>query len=283
MPARFFLPELPSQGQVVVDGDLAHHLAHVLRARPGLEVLLADGRGGRAEATVQAIDRHTVRLLVAATNRVPPPPFRLHVAFAPPRLQRAEWLFEHGTEVGIDVFHPLWTARTRPQGERPERWQRIVRAAAGQCDRDWLPEVRPARELAALFADPALPAARFLAAPGAPPLATLAPRDADVLLLVGPEGGFAADEQAAALGAGFCSAGLTRHVLRSAARGPPWGTRAVACEPATVDAYWAPYSSSTPFEVRKPDPVKPGAIISAWTIVVWPTRLGAFGTRKGQL
>lgn len=215
MPARFFLPSLPTAGTATVDGDLAHHLAHVLRARPGTELLLADGRGGSAPATVAAVDRRGVTLHVAPARTAPPPAYRVHVAFAPPRLQRAEWLFEHGTEVGIDVFWPLWTARTRPQGERPERWQRIVRAAAGQCDRDWLPVVQPARELHELLAEPTLPAARFLAQPAAPPLLGQAPRDADLLLLIGPEGGFTADERQATLGAGFRPAGLGDHVLRT--------------------------------------------------------------------
>lgn len=215
MPARFFLPSLPPPGVTTVDGDLAHHLAHVLRVRPGEVVVLADGRGSRAAATIRSADRRSVRLEVEPPQTVPPPPRRVQVAFAPPRLARAEWLFEHGTEVGIDVFQPLWTARTRPQGERAERWQRIVRAAAGQCDRDWLPELRPAQELHELLAATDLPAARFVAAPGAAPLARLAPGAADVQLLVGPEGGFDADELQAAIGAGFVPAGLGPHVLRT--------------------------------------------------------------------
>jgi 16S rRNA (uracil1498-N3)-methyltransferase len=139
----------------------------------------------------------------------------VHVAFAPPKLTRAEWLFEHGTEAGVSVFHPLWTSRTRPQGERADRWSRIVRAAAGQCDRDWLPDVRPLRELETFLADPALPAARFVADAGAPPLGELAPRQGEVLLLVGPEGGFTPAEQHAAAAAGFVPAGLGPHTLRT--------------------------------------------------------------------
>ncbi|MBL9078613.1 MAG: 16S rRNA (uracil(1498)-N(3))-methyltransferase [Planctomycetes bacterium] len=215
MPARFFVQPLPPAGPATVDGDLAHHLAHVLRARPGDSLRLADGRGGSAMATVTAVRRHAVDLEVDASVQAAAVGSGVQIAFAPPRLQRAEWLFEHGTEVGIDVFHPLWTARTRPQGERLERWQRIVRAAAGQCDRDWLPTIAPPRELAAFLRDAALPAARFVATPGAPPLPALAPATGDVLVLIGPEGGFAADEAEAAQAAGFVAAGLAPHVLRT--------------------------------------------------------------------
>ncbi len=215
MPARFFLPTLPPAGEATLDGDLAHHLAHVLRVRPGARLRLGDGCGSSALATILAVDRRRVRVAVAQAVQAPPPGQRLHVAFAPPRLARAEWLFEHGTEVGIDVFHPLWTARTRPQGERPERWQRIVQAAAGQCDRDWLPAIQPTRELALFLADPALPPVRYLTQPGAPPLATSAATSGDLVVLVGPEGGFADDECAAALAAGFAPVGLGPFVLRT--------------------------------------------------------------------
>ena len=214
MPARFFLPMLPEPGDTAVDGELAHHLATVLRARPGAELRVGDGRGGTADAHVVAVERRRVHLRIARVHRTPPPTRRVHVAFAPPRLARAEWLFEHGTEVGVDVFWPLWTARTRPQGERLDRWQRIVRAAAGQCDRDWLPEVQPARELGAFLGGP-LPPARFVGAPGAPPLGEAADAAGDVVVLVGPEGGFADGERDAVAAAGFVPAGLGPHVLRT--------------------------------------------------------------------
>ena len=215
MPPRHFLPSLPPPGPAEVDGDLGHHLGRVLRVRPGEVVRLGDGLGGLASAVVVAVQRDRVTLQVGESRHVPQPACRVHVAFAPPRLQRAEWLFEHGTEVGIGVFHPLWTERTRPQGERAERWARIARAAASQSDRDWLPAIRRAREFAEFLADPALPAARFVASAGAPPLLEEAPRHGDLLLLVGPEGGFTAEEAGTAAAAGFVSAGLGPHTLRT--------------------------------------------------------------------
>src|SRR5262245_21154237 len=160
MAQRYFMPSLPPPGPTTVTGDLAHHLGRVLRVVPGTPIVLGDGQGGTAAATVRTIGLTSLELEVErALHR--PQPRRVEAAFAPPRLSRAEWLFEHGTEVGITAFHPLWTQRTRPQGERPERWLRIVRAAAGQCDRDWLPEVHAGCELADFLRDQSLPRRRF--------------------------------------------------------------------------------------------------------------------------
>lgn len=217
MAHRYLVPTLPAEGPTTVDGDLAHHLGRVLRSRPGDSVRLGDGRGGTAEAEVTAVQRDRVQLLVRRVHHEGPPRPRLWLAFAPPRQQRSEWLFEHGTEVGIAVFQPLWTERTRPQGERPERWNKVVRAAAGQCDRAWLPEVLPAVELAAFLQRTDLPVLRWIATAGAPPLDANAVGSAggDVVLLVGPEGGFSAAEAEAAAAASFQPCGLGPHILRA--------------------------------------------------------------------
>ena len=214
MAQRYFLPSLPAPGPATVTGDLAHHLGRVLRVLPGTPLVLGDGQGGTAEATVRSVGRTAVELEVEAAVRRPQPRC-VEVAFAPPRLSRAEWLFEHGTEVGITAFRPLWTTRTRPQGERPERWLRIVRAAAGQCDRDWLPEVHAGCEFADFLRDETLPRRRFLASAGAPPLLDAKLNADAVLLLVGPEGGFTDEETEGARAAGFEPRGLGPHTLRT--------------------------------------------------------------------
>lgn len=215
MAHRYFVDALPGPGPWPLPATVAHHLGVVLRVRAGELIALGDGRGGQATAVVQRVGRDGVLVDVVARETAPPPARSVHVAFAPPRMQRAEWLFEHGTELGIAGFHPLWTERTRPQGEKPERWKRIVLAAAGQCDRAWLPSIEPAVELAQFLTRPDLPVRRFLAAGGAPPIA---PADADApatLVLVGPEGGFTAAESAAIAAAGFAPRGLGPHTLRT--------------------------------------------------------------------
>ncbi len=216
MANRYFVPELPAPGACTLDGELAHHLLRVLRVRPGARVVLGDGKGGTALATVARAGGGEVVCEVEPSRMQAPPAPRLTVAFAVPRLARAEWLLEHGTEVGIAVFQPLATVRSRPQRERPERWRRIVRGAAGQCDRAWLPEVLPCRELADWLAAP-LPPSRWVGDGDA--VRTLGDGDdrsaADGALLVGPEGGFADEERDAIRAAGFAPRRFGAHVLRT--------------------------------------------------------------------
>ncbi len=215
MANRYFVATLPEPGAATVEGDLAHHLGRVLRVRTGDSVRLGDGRGHTALATVTAIGKQSIALLVEPPVVEAAPALAVTLAFAVPKLARAEWLLEHGTELGVMAFQPLWTERTRPQGERPERWQRIVHAAAGQCDRAFLPAVLPALELAAWMATPAVPSQRLLASATGARGAVGLPTRGEVVLLVGPEGGFSADELARIAAAGFLPRRRGPHVLRT--------------------------------------------------------------------
>ncbi len=214
MANRYFVPVLPAPGPSSVDGELAHHLGRVLRVQPGETIRLGDGAGGTAECAVRTVHKQRIELDVLAIRSEPAARPRVLLAFAPPKLQRAEWLFEHGTEVGVAVFAPVWTERTRPHGERPERWQRIVAAAAGQCDRAWLPQLRTAADLPAFLQSSDLPRHRVLADAAGEPL-TAADSADEVCLLVGPEGGFSAAERQAAIAAGFQPRRFGPHVLRT--------------------------------------------------------------------
>jgi 16S rRNA (uracil1498-N3)-methyltransferase len=132
----------------------------------------------------------------------------LTLAFAPAKGDRPEWTVQKLTEVGVDRIIPLLAGRSVVQwdGERAnrqvERWRRIAREAAMQSRRAWLPEV------AALtpFATAAELPSAALAQPGggSPDLAL-------PTLLVGPEGGWTAEE----LSSGLPHIGLGPNILRA--------------------------------------------------------------------
>ena len=214
MARRYFVDSLPQQGGAILVGEVAHHLATVLRMRPGDDLVLCDGKGNECSATVERSGGGKVAIRASEARSVQPDSFRLHIAFAPPKWTRADWLFEHGTEAGVSVFWPLWTERTRPQGGRRDRWEKLVRSAAGQCDRAWLPEVREVTEFSDFLAAQELPTLRLLADGDGKPCPAAVPGNAAVLL-VGPEGGFTQAERAQAIASGFQPIGLGPHVLRT--------------------------------------------------------------------
>lgn len=181
--------------------------------RVGDELRLGDGRGGVARAVVTATGKRVLGIEVGPASQQAALAPALTLAFAVPRPSRADWLFEHATEIGVSTFQPVWTERSRPQGLRADRFRKVCAAAAGQCARAWLPEVHEPVELVAFLASD-LPTVRLLADQGGSSLAEADQPDAAVLL-VGPEGGFTASEREASLAAGFSSVRLARHILRT--------------------------------------------------------------------
>jgi len=198
---------------------VAHHVGTVLRARPGDGIVLFDGRGQQALAEITEVRRGRVTAIVEPAEIVHrEPELRLHLAVALPKGARADWLFEHGTEIGVAAFHPVLAERSaRRRSEAPERWRRIAAAAAGQCDRSLLPEVREPQSLEAFLRSCAageLPAARFVADGAGPPLEAVAAVGGAVLL-VGPEGGWTELELARIGEAGFGRRSLGPLTLRT--------------------------------------------------------------------
>lgn len=218
MANLYLLDDLPPAGELQLTGDVAHHLLRVLRRRPGDVVLLGDGRGRTASATVTYTARDRLQLHVEASVTHPPLRPAVRVAFACPRPARTDWLLEHGTEIGIAAFEPLWAERSRPQPLRTDRLQKILRAAAGQCARPHLPRLAEPQPLTGLLAAPG-DARLLLADPDGEAIdavaADPAPGADTFLLLVGPEGGLTDEERAAARGAGFRPVRFAAPILRT--------------------------------------------------------------------
>jgi 16S rRNA (uracil1498-N3)-methyltransferase len=213
MANLYLLDELPAPGEAALTGPVAHHLTRVLRVRAGDLVALSDGRGRVAEAEVVRTDRAGLVVCVGQPSTQPPVRPQVTLAFACPRQARADWLIEHATEVGVAVFQPLWTARSRPQSLRLDRWRKIARAAAGQSARAYEPQLRDPIELAPFLERP-LPMLRLLAdAGGGDGLRQGGAADAAVL--VGPEGGFTPAEKEQARASGFEPLHLGPHILRT--------------------------------------------------------------------
>lgn len=194
MARRYHVDPLPPAGRLVLPAEVAHHVARVMRGGVGDPICLFDGQGHECDGTIAAITGHGSRLEVSveigphrAAGREPRT--RITVAFPPPKGNREEWVFEHGTEIGIATFQPIVTARSvgSRRSNREERWRRLLAAATGQCDRGRIPRLSEPVDLDALLDDPNLPAERYVADLCGPPLGAATTESA--LLLVGPEGG----------------------------------------------------------------------------------------------
>ena len=189
----------------VLDGTDTHHLAHVLRLSDGETVTVTDGAGNwRACRFRQRGDGPALEPDGPVTAMARPAP-ELTVGFALVKRERTEWAVPKLTELGVDRIVVLRTARSvvRWDAQRAtaslERLRRVAREASMQSRRCWLPVV------AGICAPSDLRGAA-LAEPGGAPPSLDRPQ-----VLVGPEGGWAPEELAAAA----ATVSLGDQVLRS--------------------------------------------------------------------
>jgi 16S rRNA (uracil1498-N3)-methyltransferase len=217
MADRFYTNYPLAPGPVQIDGPEAHHLAAVCRLRPGDAVCLFNGDGHEYPAEVREVGKRSVVLVVQAVeapNRELP--FSLEIAAPLPKGDRAQFLIEKLTELGVTAFTPLQTARSvvHPRETKLDKLERYVIEASKQCGRNVLMKIGPLTTWANFVRREGLPERRIVAHPGEP--ANLSGRDtsADVVAAVGPEGGFTDDEVTLARAAGWAVTGLGPRILR---------------------------------------------------------------------
>lgn len=196
-------------GDMVVEGDEAHHGRSVLRLAVGDAVRLADGAGRAGAGVVRAVERHRVVVTMAQVEVLPDDPAALlTVAVAAPKGDRFTDLVRGLTELGVGVILPLACER----GERIpalDRAQRVAAEALKQCRRARLPRLGPVVEIPTLAGQSGprivLDRTGACAQPGA-----LTP----TVLIIGPEGGFTDSELGALRAGGVVAARLAGPVLR---------------------------------------------------------------------
>src|SRR4029077_18019338 len=142
----------------------------------------------------------------------------LDLVLAPALLKstKMDLIVEKATELGVHRFAPMTTEHVVGGAAHVERWQRIAVAAAKQSGRTRVPAIDPPAPLAAVVAQP-WPGVRLLPWEDEPArrLDELPSRAAAVIALIGPEGGFTADEVALARAHDLVPLTLGPRVLRA--------------------------------------------------------------------
>jgi len=211
--------ELLDEGATVrLDGPEGHHAADVQRLRVGEALLLGDGRGTVATATVTSVSKGSLTAALLTCRSWPAPRPALTVVQGIPKGERAELAVQAMTEVGVDTIVPWAAARSvaKWRDERPlERWRATAREAAKQARRPWLPTVTTAASTAAI-AKPSF--VLDAAAPARLSTVDLPPAE-EIVLVVGPEGGIAPEELALFVSAGATPVRLGDEVLRTSTAG----------------------------------------------------------------
>ncbi len=224
MAERFYTNCHLQPGRFVLEGPEARHLAAVRRFRPGDAVCLFNGDGHEYAARIEKIERRQVILeVVDVSSPQRELPLALEVAAPLPKADRAQFLVEKLTELGVASFVPLVSARSvvQPRETRLEKLRRYVVEASKQCGRNVLMSVEPMTEWPDYCRRTGSVGPKVFAHPGAHredaqplPDDARSVRGAHLCLAVGPEGGFTEEEVVLALAAGWRCVDLGPRILR---------------------------------------------------------------------
>ena len=217
MADRYYIDMDLGPGEFELTGPEAHHLAVVCRVRQGEEVFLFNGRGEQYLARVlQAAKRSVILNIETIEKPVREIGYRLEVAVALPKGDRADFLVEKLTELGVTRLIPLQTARSvvHPRDTKIERLQRQVIEASKQCGRNWLMEIGEMVRWTDFITSSDLPYLKLLSHPGESLHDVSNSNSGDVVVAIGPEGGFAEEEVAKACEAGWQKVSLGPRILR---------------------------------------------------------------------
>jgi 16S rRNA (uracil1498-N3)-methyltransferase len=209
---RFFAPALdPGDQSVTLPKDEAEHLTRVLRLGMGDTVSVFDGRGREFLARVSSVRRRDVQLqLLSRVDPAPEPSVPITLAQAVLKGEKMDDVVRDAVMLGVSALQPLVTKRTETtvaallRGARPERWRRVALASVKQSGRAMLPEIRTPLTLETFLEEPRPDESLMFVEPvaGDAPISLHALRGSrsprDAVILIGPEGGWAESERAAA-------------------------------------------------------------------------------------
>jgi 16S rRNA (uracil1498-N3)-methyltransferase len=228
---RFYCPlPLATGTNVCLPEGAARHAARVLRLRVGDSLTLFDGTGGEYGARIATIERDRVSVdLLEWRAAECESPLSITLAQALQAGEKMDLTVQKAVELGIARIVPLLARRSvvRLEGDRAarrvEHWRGVAVSACEQCGRNRVPEVAALEGLAHwLTRAPAAGTLRLMLAPGsARSLAMLAPPapGQPIELLIGAEGGLAAEEVELAVLAGFVAIRLGPRILRTETAG----------------------------------------------------------------
>ena len=231
MTRRRWIAERWDQTTATIAGPQAEHLARVLRAQPGMQTdVVAGGRVFHAQvaAVTLAGEKSEVRFnLTVELQADPALPVTLVLAIY--KFDRMEWAIEKATELGVAAIAPVIARRTEKHlaqaaEKRTERWRRIAHEASQQARRSDVPLIHDAVSLAHR-AGAASAATRIVLAEQertttlrhAIGEAIAAAKDEmpQLEIAIGPEGGWAPQEEALFDANGWRAASLGPRIVRA--------------------------------------------------------------------
>ena len=205
-----------------LDESAARHLTAVLRMAAGQQLILFNGLGGEFSAELVTAKKNKASVMVTDFSDCErESALQLHLGIGISRGERMDWVIQKATELGISQITPIFSNRCEVKltGERLKKrlkhWQQVAISACEQCQRNTVPTINPAIDLASWLSACQAGLKLVLHHRTEQRLADMTNSNHCIELLVGPEGGLDNVEIDQALASGFQAMALGPRVLRT--------------------------------------------------------------------
>jgi 16S rRNA (uracil1498-N3)-methyltransferase len=218
---------LATGARIALPENAGAHLVRVLRMREGDACVLFNGDGHDYDARLLAANKRGVEAEVIGVRSVDnESPLRIVLLQGIARGEKMDLILQKATELGVQAIAPVFADRTevRLDGERLEKrmahWRSVVVSACEQSGRARIPDVLAACGLAEAAAALAVDALRLTLDPqGDDRFETLAPTQSEIVIGIGPEGGWSQKDRDILRLHGFRGLRLGPRVLRTETAG----------------------------------------------------------------
>lgn len=220
-------PDNISEETVILTDEEAHHACIVMRLEAGESIMVVDGQGTGYQTTIEKIGKRRVECRV--TLRIPDfgePCHHVTLAAGLSTGFKFDEVIQRGTELGVSRFIPMVSEKSKVRIDdekrlrtKLERWNKVAVASMKQTNRSLLPAIDSITEFGAVLSQANHIATRLLFDPahaeGNIQDLKIDSRENSVILIVGPEAGFSAEEAELAGGKGCHILSLGKRILRT--------------------------------------------------------------------
>ncbi len=146
---RLFIATKPlfiSLAVKIEDGDF-EYLTKVMRKKIGDELYVFNGADGEFCAAISAIEKRNLTIVIKEKIAEQMPSSQITLAFAPVKNVRIDFVATKATEMGVSKFAPIITHHSVVDKINEERFAANIKEACEQCERNDMPQILPIKKL----------------------------------------------------------------------------------------------------------------------------------------
>ncbi|WHH60424.1 16S rRNA (uracil(1498)-N(3))-methyltransferase [Petroclostridium sp. X23] len=149
MPKFFVAPEQIEGDSITIQGEDVNHIIKVLRFKPNDSIVVCDGNGKDYTACIEEMGKKEVKAVIQKViSSQSEPSIDVTLFQGIPKSGKMEYIIQKNTELGINRIVPVMTQRTvvkiedkKSLSNKMDRWQKVALEAAKQCNRGRIPKI----------------------------------------------------------------------------------------------------------------------------------------------